>query len=372
MGSFKQQKGVVLILALLIVALVTTVVVSVTWRFNLSMARNENRWHGAQARAYLEAAEMLACLGLRADFEFDPESDPKKKTDNLGEDWALPGTPYPVDEGWVRGQIEDAQGRINLNLLLPETPSKPEDPPKRSAAQERFIRFLQLIELKEGVIDESTAKEIVDAIADWIDEDSNVSSFGGAESSYYESLDPPYPIANREMATTSELSMVKGMIPELFTQIQPYIIALPGRDSNGQTTAALMNINTMKPLLLQTLNRKENLTPLTEEEGQSLIQARGGVTDESASASSVLDENRPPQGFKTIKEFIESPAVTSILGDKDKFDSADFTVLSNYFLLSTETLVGEQVRRGKALVYRHSTGPDTGKARVIRRTSANF
>lgn len=47
-------------MALLVVALVTTIVVSVSWRFSLDMARNENRWHGSQARAYMEGGEQLA------------------------------------------------------------------------------------------------------------------------------------------------------------------------------------------------------------------------------------------------------------------------------------------------------------------------
>jgi general secretion pathway protein K len=65
--SLGGERGVVLIMALLIVVLVTTVVVAVSWRFTLNMARNENRWHGSQARAYLEGGEQLARKVLRDD-----------------------------------------------------------------------------------------------------------------------------------------------------------------------------------------------------------------------------------------------------------------------------------------------------------------
>src|SRR5690606_9506515 len=102
-------------------ALVTTIAVSVSWRFNLSMARNENRWHGSQARAYLEGGEQLARLMLREDAQLG-------NTDHLGEMWAQPSEPMPTDEGWIRGRIEDAHGRINLNLLMKAPPGSPGTP----------------------------------------------------------------------------------------------------------------------------------------------------------------------------------------------------------------------------------------------------
>jgi len=351
----KNQKGFALVLAMLIVAMVTTIVVSVSWRYKLSAVRNENRWHGSQARAYLEAAEVLTKQGLQADLQMGG------KIDHLGEMWAQEAPPYPTDEGWVRGKIEDAHSRLNLNLLVPPPPPPPEEkkPPERwSATQERFIRLLQVIELEGGnFLDESKAIEIAEAVQDWIDQDSNPTGFGGAEANFYQSQDPPYPIANKEMKTVSELSIVKGMTPELYEKLVPYVIALPGARVQ-QDARVYLNVNTMKPLLMRALNRKGNLRPLEIEEAQFVQQE-------------IMQKAVPPPqqgGIQSVEEFVKSAGMQAVYGGAEGHKDMEMTVSANYFLLFTETLVGEQVRRGRSLMYRAGNG----NVDTIRRTDANF
>ncbi len=343
-----SQNGMALILALFIVVLVTSVVVSVSWRFQLSMARNENRWHGAQARAYLEGAEQLASMALMADLK-DPVEGP---VDHLRDIWAQSGDPLPTDEGWVRGRLEDAHARFNLNLMVP--PPRPANdkgkPPKEpldqySAMQKRFIRFLQLIELEEtgGPVELDQAVGIVEALQDWLDEDNQPSGFNGAEESHYRSQDPPINITNGPMTSVSEFLLVKGVTPELYSKLLPYIIALPDD--------VKMNINTVSPPVLRAFNRKNTLEPLNEADWQALVEER----------------NLPELGHESVKAFADSPVVQGILGDEKQFDTENLVVSSHYFLLFSETLVGEQVRRGQSLLFR-----DDSNVQVVRRTDANF
>jgi hypothetical protein len=56
--------------------------------------------------------------------------------------------------------------------------------------------------------------EIADSIIDWRDTDEQVSATG-AESEYYQSLQPPYQCKNGPFETVEELLLVKGMTPEL-------------------------------------------------------------------------------------------------------------------------------------------------------------
>lgn len=344
-----DQRGMVLIMALLIVVLVTSVVVAVSWRFTLSMARNENRWHGSQARAYLEGGEQLARKILREDMI-------ESSHDHLGEIWAQAGEPLPTDEGWIRGTIEDAHGRFNLNLLTPPPPPQQGQQPGQqrdnsgatpqdrfSENQKRFIRLLQTIQLESGPLQQQQAMEIVEAIQDWLDADSQPSGFGGAEADYYEGLDPPYPITNGPMTSTSELSLIKGMTPEIYGKLVPLVIALPAD--------AKMNINTLKPELLRALNRKDSLLPLEEAEWQGLV-------DERAAAK---------EGFADVNSFLSSPNAQHLLGDTNQFDARDLVTTGSYFIFSAETLVGEQVRRSKTLLFRGN-----GDVMVVRRTDANF
>ncbi len=367
--STVRQKGIVLIMALLIVAMVTTVVVSVTWRFNLSVARNMNRWHGAQARVFLEAAEQAALQGLRLDAQLGP-------TDSLLEQWAQPAQ-LPTPVGMVSGHLEDAQGRLNLNLMVADK-QDPKKPKSRlellSSTQLMFIRFLQTIELEEGLIDLNTAMDITDAIEDWIDSDDLQTGAGGAESSYYMGLDPPIAITDNEMATVSELALVKGVTPELFKKLEPFVIALPGYKHNE--AAIKPNINTLKPELLRCLNNKGRLEPLDEATFAMLKTVR-----DSANAE-FLEQMRSP-GFQSVNEFLNNPELASLWLDPKPYTDKDLVVGSNYFLLFAQASIEDQtagggadggiMRRAKSILWRPTPGQENGQIpRVVRRTDANF
>ncbi len=351
--QYRRQRGVVLIMALLIVALVTTIVVSVSWRFNLSMARNENRWHGSQARAYLDGGEQLARLVLREDSQ-------QGLTDHLAEIWAQQGDPLPTDEGWIRGRIEDAHGRLNLNLMVQQFRGTQDpnldmnDPTVRfTAAQRRLIRLLQTFELENGPMDVNEATSIVEALQDWLDSDHEISGMGGAEQDYYSGAGIEYPVPNGPIASVSDLMVIRGMTPEIYRALEPYVIALD--------TSVTLNINTMPPALFRTFNVKANLEPLEEGQANALLQIRN--------ATMMTDENGVPLkgGFQNPDEFGNDPTVQSIIGSKDESETSDLVVASNYFLYFGETLVGEQVRRSKAVLLRN--GADVS---VLRRTDAGF
>lgn len=351
--SIKRERGVILIMALLIVVLVTTVVVSVSWRFQLSMLRNENRWHGAQARAYMEGGEQLVRKIL---FEDRVETG---EVDHLGEVWMqISGQPMQTDEGWVGGNIEDAHGRFNLNLLADDIQPQPgqnnnanrnQDPwESLNDDQRRFVRLLQTIELESGPVQYQTAMEIVDAIRDWLDPDDQVSGFGGAEADYYQDQEPPFPITNGPMTSVSELSLIKGMTPEIYEQLVPLVIALPQKEP--------MNVNTLKPELLRMFNRKSQTLPLTPDEVTYLEEDRAQATE----------------GFKSVDEFFNSPNVSTLLGTTaDEKETSSLTVSSRYFIFAAETLTGEQVRRAKTLLFRGDIN-GINHVHVVRRTDANF
>lgn len=357
-SSPHNQRGVVLIMALLIVVLVTTVVVQVSWRFNLSVARNENRWHGAQARAFMEGGEQLAMLVLRMDAQ-------QTGFDSLAEDWAM-SQQMPLDaeygESYVAGQLEDAHGRFNLNSLVPPPPNPAQGagnsrgnnnqpiPPEDlySAPQRRFIRFLQTIELESGPVDQATALDIVAGIADWIDQDNQVTQgpIGGvgAERNHYEGLDPPVYMPNTEMTSVSELSLIKGVTPELYKKLEPFVIALP----DGKNF--MMNINTVRPEMLRAFNLKEDFYPLDESSATTLLEAKGMM----------------PEGFPSIEEF--ENGISQALGlSPGQVDTEGLDVNSLYFIFNGEAKLGEQMRRSKSLLFRNGA-----KVEVVRRTDGSF
>lgn len=365
----RKQKGVVLILAMLIVVLVSSIAIGLSWRYNLSLTRAENRWHGMQARAYLEGAEVLAAVVLQEDERLDQEDG--RLVDSLDEFWAQPSDPFPTDHGWVQGSIEDAQGRFNLNLLdnpgqNPQTGNNQGNQPitqRFSTSQKRFIRLLQTFEFEDGPIDQARAIEITEAVIDWIDKDQNVTGFGGAEKDYYQQLDPPVTPPDQPMVSVSELRSIKGITPELYQALLPLVIALPAN--------VPMNINTMPLALMRTMAGKDDMAPLTEEDAQLLLDARaaGGVPQQPGAQQvpGGAQQNQTPGGFASVQDFQNSPELTALTGSTGGLEADGLAVRSNYFLLFSEALVGEQTRSAASLLKR-----ENGQTKVIRRTDAHF
>lgn len=351
-----EQRGVALVMAMLIVSLIAVIAVEISWRFDLSIARSGNRWHGMQARAYLEGAETLSKVVLQQDGKDAPESD------NKSEIWAQPPTPFPTDEGWVQGAIEDAEGRFNINYLALDTekikPNK-QGCERYGPNQERFIRMLQTINLNPD--EESDDKEylaladaeaITEAVIDWLDADSEVLGFGGAESDYYGQLEPPLTIANRPMVSITELRIIKGVSSVLYERLLPHVIALESEKTTG------ININTASLSVIRSITINEprcELVPMSEDAGLEIFNAISGGA------------------FTSWDDFKGNPEIQTHLTDAEgnlKIDQAQLGFTSNNFLLFAESMVGEHIRRSKSLLYRDRE--DEFRVTTLRRTDANF
>ena len=200
-----KQRGVALIMAIVMVAIATVLAVRIGTRASLDMRRTaglialDQAWHVALG------AEAWAAEVLRKDRE-------DSQTDHPGERWAQPIPPLPVDGGTVRGALEDMQGRFNLNNLLMD------DGTVNESAVKRCERLLE----KAGA-DRRWAR----IAADWLDSDTVPGFPDGAEDGNYLSQNPPYRAANGPVTTITELMALPGMTVEEYLRIRPYVAALP-------------------------------------------------------------------------------------------------------------------------------------------------
>jgi general secretion pathway protein K len=212
-----RQRGVALIMAIVMVAIATVLAVRIGTRASLDLRRTaglialDQAWHVALG------AEAWAAEVLRKDRE-------DSQTDHLGERWAQPIPPLPVDGGAVRGTLEDMQGRFNLNNLLAD------DGTVNESAVARFERLLE-----NAGADRRWAR----IAADWLDSDTVPGFPDGAEDGNYLSQNPPYRSANGPVTTITELMALPGMTPEEYLRIRPYLAALPvGSNINICTASA--------------------------------------------------------------------------------------------------------------------------------------
>ncbi|RCU51143.1 MULTISPECIES: type II secretion system minor pseudopilin GspK [Corallincola] len=322
--SPRRQRGVAIITVMLVVALAVIIAANMTQRLSLQMRRAENLIHGNQGLWYAIGAEQFAMKILIQGFKDD------KDVVHLGQNWAQEGNEFPVEGGSLGGQIIDQQACFNLNSVAGPTPEK------ELKTRPPHSRMFQ--ELLEGVgVDAYEAEQIAEALRDWLDADSIVSSSAGAEDSEYESMPVPYLAANSLMAHASELRTVRGITAEIYEKVRPYVCAVP------ENPLLRINVNTIKAeqaLLLQAA-----LTPrLTLSDAQDLIN------------------NRPKNGYETIDEFWRQPEVSGA-GDVTAAQKESLTVNSFYFLLQAKTEVADVTFRLESLLKREQDN----KLVVIRR-----
>lgn len=248
----KTQKGSVLILALVVVVLVTSIAAVIQSQFQRSINSVESAVYREQSRRYLDATVTLAETLLSLDTSEDYDA-----RDDL---WLQPTGPISLDSGTMSAALYDAHAKFNLNALRGLGEGVGED---FSVAQRRFIRLLQSFD--EVPVTQFEAEKITRAVADWIDEGETLSDIESAETNYYSTLSPvAYRSANRPFESVSELQLVRGFTPALYRVLKPYLVALP-------TNKQVLNLNTAPVVLLRSLNVNEDLSPLSEYEAQAFF-----------------------------------------------------------------------------------------------------
>lgn len=322
----RRQRGAALIIAMLVFALATALVVAMKGEFDRFFQRSVNLLFDEQAHAYLRGAEDLASMVLVMDYDEDKaEGLPR---DDLQELWAQQAPDYPLDDvGWMRGTLEDLQGRFNLNTLAKRMPSEgqPGVVVPFTPSQEQFIRLLQALE--EPAVSEQQAIVITESVSDWLDADSNPSA-NGAEDDYYYGMTPAYRAANRPMVSVSELRAVANMTPEIYQALLPWVTVWPQEP-------ATINIHTAPAMVLRSIGADNDRSPLSAVEGQTLADYRDDI------------------GFTDINDLFANPVFE---GRREKMTGIRALLGQNteYFLLDATAEVADRNMRLYSVLHRYN------------------
>lgn len=293
-----KQTGVALISALLLVALSVILTTKMSGRLILQMQRTVNIELNQQAFWYALGAEAFAKSVIKQTLIEDP------KVIHLGQYWAQGETSYPVDFGSITGEIFDLQACFNLNALrINKVTNGPSPAPANTNIEKQaFIRLLTQLKLDEEPIDSFQAEYMADALVDWLDSDSDISSAGGAEDNDYAGKAFPYMAANHYLASVNELRVVEHFLPEYIQALKEYVCVIP--DSNLHQ----INVNTLKT------------------EHAILLAALLNISD--SEASDILSDRGDTELTK-IEDFFTLPSFTGkTITDEQK---KQFTVKSEYF-----------------------------------------
>jgi general secretion pathway protein K len=220
--SRRRESGVAAITAVLIVAVAASAAAFMLAQESATLDQAMMVAARAQAEQYAQAGLDWARGVIAQDAAAAPD------VDSLDEGWAQPMVGLPVERAVVGGDIADEQGKFNLNNLVVANHRSDDD----VAIFGRLLASLGL------------APELADAVVDWIDADSDLTSGAGAEDAYYLSLPRPYRAANQPMTQVEELYRVKGFDAAAVAKVKPYVAALPA------SARTAINANTAPALVL--------------------------------------------------------------------------------------------------------------------------
>jgi general secretion pathway protein K len=295
-GAKRQQRGVALIIALILVALATILASKLTFDGYLERRRTIGVLAVEQAMHFGLGAEALAASALAADLQTSATQT------TLAAPWAQPTQPLPITPqddpegepiGTLQGSLEDMQGRFNLNNLARVTSDGKQDP----QPLEQFQRLLALVGLET---------KWAGLARDWIDADDLPGSPDGAEDSVYTSQTPPYRTGNWPMTSPSELMNLPGFGADRYRKIAPYVTALP-------SALVTINVCTASAFVLESL--ADNLNGEYSDEALASARKSGCFPDLTA--------------FRNI---LGAAQVANLAG---RFDSK-----SSYFRLTTRVTLG--------------------------------
>ncbi|MDP9007571.1 MAG: type II secretion system minor pseudopilin GspK [Pseudomonadota bacterium] len=236
-GGAARQRGVALIIALILVALATILATKLSFDGFLELRRTTGVLAAEQALHFGMGAEALAADVLMQDLQTSAQYT------TLAGPWAQVTQPFPITPdsnpegepiGAMQGVLEDMQGRFNLNSLAHLGPDGVTEDP---LPLQQFQRLLVSVGLEP---------KWAGLARDWIDQDDVVGSPDGAEDAVYTSQTPPYRTGNWPMMSPTELMNLPGFGADRYRKIAPYVTALPN-------ASLPINVCTAPALVLESL-----------------------------------------------------------------------------------------------------------------------
>lgn len=231
----KRERGVALLVAVLLVALATLIVASLIDVTDLGFARTRNLLREQQAFAYARGLELWAIDGLQRDLNED------QGVDSVGDVWARELPSLEVPGGRVGGRLRERNGCFNLNQLVVNGNENP-------IARRRFERLLRALKLNP---------DLADVVIDYLDADGDPGR-RGAEDMAYLFADPPRRVANQAIVHVSELRLLRGFDAQSYELLQAHVCAHPETSTINLNTATAPVLMSLVEQLDETRARQLN------------------------------------------------------------------------------------------------------------------
>jgi general secretion pathway protein K len=291
-----SERGAALLTVLLLVAVIAVLAGTALEKLRLSTRIGGNAVALDQARAFAQAAEILAVAKVSDLLARDPNRV------TLAGGWSDKPFPLPIPGGIATARVRDGGNCFNLNSLVVET--GPGIYVAYSPTRRQFARLIRLVGAPT-----SSPDGIAAATADWIDSDNAPVEQGSEDASY-----TGYRPADTLMADPSELRAVAGVTSAVYAKLRPWVCTLPKAEPSK------INVNTLLPEQAALFAMLLPDTLSVEGARQMLLR-------------------RPPQGFASTSEFWKLPALTAITAGPEA--EAQTSVTTKWFALRVDVTLGD-------------------------------
>jgi len=298
-----KQRGVAVIMALLLTTLAITIVASLFWQQQVQVRSIENQRLQLQKQWILRGALDWAGLILREDAKYS-------SVDTLDEPWAVPLAETRLDQyvengradadiadATLSGSISDAQARYNLTNLCTNGAINPVEVTS-------FAQMLNNAHL-DPALAQATAVEMAAA-----------QKKPAANAANPDNQSGPLPM---NLTQVDDLLAVPGFSPEILDKLKKFVIFLP--------RATPINVNTAPA---------------------EVLAAR--IDGLSLSDAALLVENRNIASFRDLSDFAQR-----LPGPSLDVSVSEASVTTNYFLVNGKVRMSRAGLEVQALIERNGT-----------------
>lgn len=236
MRRLGDERGMVLLLVLVVVALLTSLLVEFAFTTQVDMRLTETFRDTTRAYYLAKGGVKAGRIMLQMDQNnYDIANDPNEL-------WSMGIPSYPVgDDGAVSVKIEDLGGKLALNQLY--TTFGPS-----TVFKQRFSNLFAELGLADP--DKKTQ-----ALIDWIDDHSSKDQFGAVTQLY-------------TLASVDELNLIPGFTTADVNQLKPFLTVYGGKK---------LNVNTASAEVMLAWDTVQSSDQLSDQQAQAIISARGSA-----------------------------------------------------------------------------------------------
>lgn len=316
MKAKASERGVALLVTLLLVAAMSVLAVVVLEDVRFAVRRSANIRVQTQAQWYALGAEAVARARLGAVLAQNPGYV------TLDGGWS--GTPldYRVDNSLIRVRVDDRGACFNLNSVVS---GEPENYAINPVGADEFKALLVTLTTPE-----IEAQQLTEALVDWMDSDGARLPMG-AEDETYQQGRAAYRTSGALLSEESELRAIRGFSAEVYERIRPYVCALP------YPLLTEVNINTVSSAGAPVLS--------------AIFLGRLPVE-----AARQVIERRPLGGWMSQTAFLEDPVLKTSIDGGGAAPIQQLTVRSRFFLLDGMVEIGDSDMVYSALLEAHPSG----------------